>query len=271
MEISAEWRPHRADGDRVAAATPLATFSGPARDLLTAERLLLNLIGRLSGIATLTSQYVRAIGDSSARVYDTRKTTPGWRRLEKFAVRCGGGCNHRTGLFDAVLIKDNHLAFVAASTQRRLTPAEAIDAARANLQQMFPDQSDDLIIEIEVDTLQQLEQVLPKRPDIVLLDNMSTDQLCSAVALRNAAADRGAAVPDSFCVRKPRHRADGVDVHHVADNREHAGGTGVSALHPVDAEGDRRCGGSSHRAGWNSRQPGIRVQQAAAIRATDLR
>ena len=96
-------------------ASVVGTLAGPARDLLTAERLLLNLVGRLSGVATLTRQYVQQVAGTRARIYDTRKTTPGWRRLEKYAVRCGGGCNHRTGLFDAVLIKDNHLAHVSTA------------------------------------------------------------------------------------------------------------------------------------------------------------
>ena len=103
------WQPLANDGQRVEAGDRAATISGPAGDLLTAERLLLNMIGRLSGVATLTCAYVDRVAGTGARIYDTRKTTPGWRRLEKYAVRCGGGSNHRTGLFDAVLIKDNHL------------------------------------------------------------------------------------------------------------------------------------------------------------------
>ena len=101
--------------------TVVATLAGPARDLLTSERTILNLLGRLSGIATLTRQYVDAIAGTKARIYDTRKTTPGWRRLEKYAVHCGGGHNHRTGLYDAILIKDNHLAFGRAGERRAAT------------------------------------------------------------------------------------------------------------------------------------------------------
>ena len=104
------------DGQSFAAKTKLATLAGSVRDLLTVERTLLNLLGRLMGIATLTGQYAREVAGTKARVYDTRKTTPGWRRLEKYAVHCGGGRNHRSGLFDAVLIKDNHLAQRAGSS-----------------------------------------------------------------------------------------------------------------------------------------------------------
>ena len=120
-----EWQAAVVDGSAVKPGTVLATLAGPARSLLTAERVLLNLLGRLSGIATLTRRFVDAVAPSPVRIYDTRKTTPGWRRLEKYAVRQGGGWNHRMGLFDAVLIKDNHLA-VAAAAGSNLTPAEAV-------------------------------------------------------------------------------------------------------------------------------------------------
>jgi nicotinate-nucleotide pyrophosphorylase (carboxylating) len=186
MEITAQWTPHVHDGDAVVPATVVGTLTGPARDLLTAERLLLNLVGRLSGVATLTRQYVRQVAGTRARIYDTRKTTPGWRRLEKFAVRCGGGCNHRTGLFDAVLIKDNHLAHVAAAGHGRLSPAEAVDHVRRRLREMLPNDAESMIVEVEVDSLEQLALVLPKQPDMVLLDNMSLDQLRQAVVLRDA-------------------------------------------------------------------------------------
>jgi nicotinate-nucleotide pyrophosphorylase (carboxylating) len=179
------------DGDAVAAGQPLAVLRGCGRDLLTSERTLLNLLARLSGIATLTRRYVQAVAGTKARIYDTRKTTPGWRRLEKYAVRCGGGRNHRRGLYDAVLIKDNHLALGAAAGQHAFTPAEAIRRIR----QFLALQADapaprgsprrDMLIEIEVDTLDQLQQVLPERPDLVLLDNMTPEQLRQAVALRD--------------------------------------------------------------------------------------
>ncbi len=187
MEIAVDWTGHAADGDAVPEATALATLAGSARDLLTAERLMLNLIGRLAGIATLTRQYVKRVAGTGARIYDTRKTTPGWRQLEKFAVHCGGANNHRSGLFDAVLIKDNHLALVARHGSTPLSPADAVAQARDRLCQMLPEAAAEMIIEVEVDSLEQLAQVLPQRPDIVLLDNMSTDQLRQAVALRNDA------------------------------------------------------------------------------------
>lgn len=171
------------DGQPLHPGACLGILAGSTRDLLTAERLLLNLLGRLCGIASLTNAFVQRVAGTSARIYDTRKTTPGWRRLEKYAVRCGGGRNHRTGLFDAVLIKDNHLAQAA---DVGLTAAAAVERARRFLASYGPDQAGDLV-EIEVDTLEQLEQVLPSQPDVILLDNMSVDQLREAVQRRNAA------------------------------------------------------------------------------------
>src|SRR5688572_8112461 len=117
------------DGAGVTAGQSIAIVSGPVRSLLAAERLMLNLLGHLSGIATLTHQYVNAVAGTQARIYDTRKTLPGWRRLEKYAVRQGGGHNHRSGLFDAILIKDNHLAFLA---ERDQTEGDAIAQNSAN-------------------------------------------------------------------------------------------------------------------------------------------
>jgi nicotinate-nucleotide pyrophosphorylase (carboxylating) len=191
MDITAQWQPLVSDGDQVTAGTVLATISGSARDLLTSERILLNLLGRLSGIATLARQYVDAIAGTNAHIYDTRKTTPGWRRLEKYAVHCGGGRNHRTGLFDAVLIKDNHLALgKQPELAERFTPAEAVSRARRFLQESLAGdpKGTEMIVEVEVDSLEQLAQVLPAEPDIVLLDNMSAAMLREAVALRNQAA-----------------------------------------------------------------------------------
>lgn len=187
MSPAVEWTPHVVDGESIAAGTRLATLAGSARHLLTAERLLLNVIGRLSGVATLTREYVDRVAGTSAGIYDTRKTTPGWRRLEKYAVRCGGGNNHRTGLFDAVLIKDNHLAWVAGRGSDALPPDAAVARARQRLLEMFPETGSQMIVEVEVDTLDQLEHVLIQRPDIVLLDNMSSEQLQAAVSMRNAA------------------------------------------------------------------------------------
>src|SRR5262245_5517636 len=194
MEIEAQYHPLVQDGDVVAASTIVATLSGPARDLLTSERIILNILGRLSGVATLTRQYVAAIDGTKARIYDTRKTIPGWRRLDKYAVHCGGGHNHRTGLYDAILIKDNHLAFGREETDdRAYSPAEAIGKARAFLAQQaagelaagLPDPN--MLLEIEVDSLDQLREVLPENPDLVLLDNMMPDQLRQAVQFRDSA------------------------------------------------------------------------------------
>jgi nicotinate-nucleotide pyrophosphorylase (carboxylating) len=175
-----------ADGDDVAAGTVVATLAGAARDLLVCERPLLNLLGHLSGIATHTREFVRQTAGTKAKIYDTRKTTPGWRRLEKYAVRCGGGTNHRTGLFDAVLIKDNHLALSAGEN---ITPADAVRQARDFLAQTAAQRDDrPLLVEIEIDSLQQLETVLAAGPDIVLLDNMRPEVLREAVARRDALA-----------------------------------------------------------------------------------
>ncbi|KPG01415.1 nicotinate-nucleotide pyrophosphorylase [Rhodopseudomonas sp. AAP120] len=161
---------HARDGDAVAAGVHLLTLSGPARAILTAERTALNFVGRLSGIATLTADYVRHTAGTKLRVCCTRKTTPGLRALEKYAVRCGGGFNHRFGLDDAVLIKDNHIA-VAGGIRA------VLEAARARIGHLVK-------VEIEVDTLEQLQQVLDTGlADVVLLDNMDLDTLKQAVAM----------------------------------------------------------------------------------------
>lgn len=185
------WLAEREDGQSVKPGDRVARVEGSARSMLAAERPMLNLLGRLSGIATLTKRYVDAVAGTKARIYDTRKTTPGWRRLEKYAVRCGGGRNHRMGLYDAVLIKDNHLALGAGSGDSAVgyTPAEAVAQARRFARQHTTESGgDDLIIEVEVDTLEQLADVLPAGPDIVLLDNMSPAELARAVECRDAVA-----------------------------------------------------------------------------------
>lgn len=191
MEIAAAWEPQVADGAHVERGTIVAKLRGSARGLLTAERTLLNLMGRMSGIATLTAQYVAAIAGTKAKIYDTRKTTPGWRRLEKYSVRCGGGQNHRMGLFDGVLIKDNHLALGRQGPQSiRYTPAEAVQRAKQFLRQHGAGQErfTEMMVEVEVDSLAQLREVLPAGPDIVLLDNMPPALLREAVAIRNELA-----------------------------------------------------------------------------------
>lgn len=175
-----------ADGDVVPAQTRLAHLRGNVRDLLTCERTLLNLVGRLMGVATLAQAYAQEVRGTRARIYDTRKTTPGWRRLEKYAVRCGGASNHRTGLYDAILIKDNHLAQSGGNSREA---ADAVRRVRQFLQDyQGPEQLAELPLEVEVDTLEQLAAVLLLGPDIVLLDNMSIAMLSEAVAMRDAQA-----------------------------------------------------------------------------------
>jgi nicotinate-nucleotide pyrophosphorylase (carboxylating) len=184
VEIAAE------EGTRIAKADMLARLVGPARSLLIAERTALNFLGRLCGIATLTYEYVQAINGTRAHIYDTRKTTPGWRLLEKYAVHCGGGRNHRTSLNEAVLIKDNHLAFGAAAVAKaHFTPAEAVLHARNYVREhLAPQRFEQFVIEIEVDSLDQLRAVLPAQPSIVLLDNMAPDLLRQAVTIRDQTA-----------------------------------------------------------------------------------
>lgn len=161
------------DGAEAAAGTALLRVQGPARALLTAERTALNLAQRMTGIATATECLVRIVADYGTLILDTRKTVPGLRRLDKYAVKCGGGTNHRIGLHDAILIKDNHLAF-----WRQKHKGTLVDAVRA-ARQAYPG----LKIEIEVDTLEQLREALPGQPDWVLLDNMSPVQVAEAVAI----------------------------------------------------------------------------------------
>ncbi len=169
LDPSARVEFRRADGDRVAAGTTLALVRGEARALLSAERTCLNLLGRLCGIATATRALVDAIEGTGARIVCTRKTTPGLRLLEKYAVRCGGGENHRFGLDDAVLIKDNHVAFAGG-----VRPA--VERARAHVGHMVK-------IELEVDSPAQLEEALDLGVDVILLDNMKPAGLREAVTL----------------------------------------------------------------------------------------
>jgi nicotinate-nucleotide pyrophosphorylase (carboxylating) len=157
------------DGSHVSPGDVVAEIEGSARAVLSAERVALNFLGRLSGIATLTNRFVQQVAGTECRIVCTRKTTPGLRAFEKYAVRCGGGFNHRYGLDDAVLIKDNHIA-VAGGV------AAALRAAKTSVGHLVK-------IEIEVDTLAQLREVLAEGADVVLLDNMGVDQLREAVAL----------------------------------------------------------------------------------------
>jgi nicotinate-nucleotide pyrophosphorylase (carboxylating) len=174
------------DGARVAAGTVIATVSGPMNLLLSGERTALNFVQHLSGIATLTGRFVDAIAELPAKILDTRKTIPGWRLLAKYAVRQGGGHNHRTGLYDGILIKDNHLAF-ALSRFRQSIPAIIQNARK---QPRLSKLEENLPIEIEVETLEQFEDALAGRPDIVLLDNMPAERMRIAVERRNLVAPK---------------------------------------------------------------------------------
>jgi len=161
------------DGQRVKAGAGLLEISGPARAILSAERVALNFVQRLSGVATLTAQFVEAVRGTGAQILDTRKTTPDWRRFEKYAVACGGGRNHRFGLYDLMLIKDNHLAALRDAKPNAI--AAAVRRARAK----YPR----LQVEVEADTLKQVEQAAAAGADIILLDNMKPAQLRKAVKL----------------------------------------------------------------------------------------
>ncbi|MFI4916896.1 MAG: carboxylating nicotinate-nucleotide diphosphorylase [Phycisphaerales bacterium JB060] len=168
------------DGETIEAGQRLGALLGPRREILAAERTLLNLLGRLSGVALQTSRYVNAVGDALAQVVDTRKTTPGLRQLEKYAVRCGGGHSHRMGLHDAVLIKDNHLVGMTPEQAAKKVAGIAGDA-RERFAPTF--------VEAEVDTLEQLAAMLELEGgvlDIILLDNMSVEEITKAVEMRNA-------------------------------------------------------------------------------------
>jgi nicotinate-nucleotide pyrophosphorylase (carboxylating) len=178
------WKTSLADGDALAPGTILGEISGSCRDLLTMERTILNFLCHLCGVASTTARYVDALRGASTRLYDTRKTIPGWRRLDKYAVRCGGGHNHRTGLFDGFLIKDNHLA-LAGSSGLPLLPGDAVrhvlgwrggQAEHIKAPQM---------IELEVDSLEQLRHGLLAGPQIILLDNFSIESLREGVKLRD--------------------------------------------------------------------------------------
>lgn len=155
------------DGDRVAAGTRLARVEGPTRSVLSAERVALNVLGQLSGVATATADLVDRVRGTRATIVDTRKTVPGLRALQKAAVRAGGGGNHRMGLYDAVLIKDNHIAAVGSA-------AEAVRRARAHV-------GADFRVEVEIESLDDLEGVIEAGADIVMLDNMSPDLMREAV------------------------------------------------------------------------------------------
>jgi nicotinate-nucleotide pyrophosphorylase (carboxylating) len=174
LNASFEIEEHAADGEDVEPGETLATVRGPARALLSAERTALNILGRLCGIATATRDMVRLVEPYGARIVCTRKTTPGLRTLEKYAVRCGGGHNHRFGLDDVVLIKDNHIALAGGLKI-------AVDRARRSVGHLVK-------IEVEVDTLDHLQEALDLGVEVVLLDNMPLETLREAVAMAKGRA-----------------------------------------------------------------------------------
>ena len=197
LDPAIEIQTHTGDGEDVEAGSVLATVRGSARSLLSAERTALNLLGRLCGIATATRDMAALVAPYGAHVVCTRKTTPGLRCLEKYAVRCGGGHNHRFGLDDAVLIKDNHIALAGDLKT-------AVERARRAVGHLVK-------IEVEVDSLEQLREVLDLGVDVVLLDNMSLERLREAVAMA-----KGRAITEASGGINPRTAADiaatGVDL-----------------------------------------------------------
>lgn len=183
-EVRLDWTRPNADRAPVARGEPIARFSGRVCQMLTAERTILNFLQRLSGVATHTSRFVAAIAGTHAKIYDTRKTTPGWRHLEKYAVRCGGGHNHRLGLYDAVLIKDNHLADV---------PTPRLAHTVFDMLNRLPSLPwKPAFVEVECDDLEQFDELLKVVGiDVILLDNFEPADMREAVRRRNAAGLRG--------------------------------------------------------------------------------
>ena len=180
--VDARLSRHAEDGERLEAGATFLSVQGPLRGILAAERTLLNYVGHLSGIATLTARYVERTAGTRAAICDTRKTMPGMRMLEKWAVRCGGGTNHRIGLFDAMLVKDNHVAGLAPKEM-----AERVASAASDARMRSPLR----FVEVECDTLDQLRAILSLPAgtvDMVLLDNMRPAQLADAVRMRDSAA-----------------------------------------------------------------------------------
>ena len=226
VDPSIAFDPLVADGDRVTNPTPIVHLAGSARSILIAERTALNIMQRLSGVATITAAYVAATAGTKARIVDTRKTTPGMRMLEKHAVRHGGGHNHRFGLADGVLIKDNHLAAIGGPDRI----AKAIAAAR----ELAPHT---LRVEVEVATLDELDQALSAGADIVMLDNMSTTTMAEAVRRRDAADPRVLLEASGGITlgRIPEIAATGVDLISVGALTHSAGSLDISL--DLDLEG----------------------------------
>jgi nicotinate-nucleotide pyrophosphorylase (carboxylating) len=173
------------DGTQLRVGDTIAIASGPIRGILVAERTALNFLQHLCGIASLTRRYVDAVAGLPCKILDTRKTLPGWRLLEKYAVRCGGGTNHRMGLNDGILIKDNHLAAASSVFQGRFSLAQTIQMVVRDARTLTDSK---ILNEVEVDTLDQLDEAFQAKPDIVLLDNMPPDVMREAVRRRNAVA-----------------------------------------------------------------------------------
>ena len=208
------------DGQQARKGQALLRLRGPAGAMLTGERVALNFVQRLSGVATLTARFVEAVAGTRARILDTRKTTPGLRALEKYAVRCGGGTNHRFGLFDRVLIKDNHLAAL------RLEPPNAIEAALRRAREREPGRE----VEVEAGTLEEVERALLGKADVILLDNMFE----RAIARRSLAGQRP----------RPHRGQRGRQPGHCARHRGNGGGLYLGGgVDPLGA-------GVGHRAGF---------------------
>ncbi len=190
LSPEASFTPRKQDGDRVARDEWIAEVGGPAAAILSAERVALNFLQRLSGIATLTSRCVDAVKDNPVRIMDTRKTTPGLRHLEKYAVRMGGGTNHRMGLYDQVLIKDNHLCLLLSEAGD--LPA-AVRLAVARAREAFGDR---MAVEVEAETLPMVQAALDSGADIIMLDNMSLEDMGRAASMvRNHREERGSDRP----------------------------------------------------------------------------
>ncbi|HVP11248.1 MAG TPA: carboxylating nicotinate-nucleotide diphosphorylase [Phycisphaerae bacterium] len=183
-EVRLDWLRPRCDSEPVTTGQEIARFSGLVCQMLAAERTMLNFLQHLSGVATLTGKFVAAVGGTHAKIYDTRKTTPGLRTLEKYAVRCGGGHNHRSGLYDAVLIKDNHLAGIPVT---RLAHTVFEMLSRIETLPVRP-----AFVEVECDDLEQLSELVKVVGiDLILLDNFEVGELRAAVQMRNDAGLRG--------------------------------------------------------------------------------
>ena len=196
-DFECKFTPLAKDGDKVSKGAKLGVIEGSARVILQAERIMLNFLQRLSGVSTETAKYVEALGDSPTKLLDTRKTTPGLRVLEKYAFACGGGYNHRIGLFDRVMLKDNHLAAAGASKGERL--AAAVRTAR--------EKNAGFAIEVEVDALEQIPPVLEAGADVIMLDNFTPADIKTAVI-----GELGKLGADFISTAAPVHSSKWIDI-----------------------------------------------------------